>query len=92
MFSKVVKFNAGIVDVHIPGPGPAIGTVIPPIPALLKRVLQCERSAVGPDAMLRATRAIEQGCKPGLLGAGKIEGQDLEDCVTIIQRPMSVVE
>src|ERR1700737_3270933 len=62
MFSKVVKFNAGIVDVHIPGPGPAIGTVIPPIPALLKRVLQCERSAVGPDAMLRATRAIEQGC------------------------------
>jgi hypothetical protein len=42
--------------------------------------------------MLRATRAIEQGCKPGLLGAGKIEGQDLEDCVTIIQRPMSVVE
>jgi hypothetical protein len=33
MFSKVVKFNAGIVDVHIPGPGPAIGTVIPPISA-----------------------------------------------------------
>jgi len=42
--------------------------------------------------MLGATCAIEEGCEPGLLGAGKVECQNLEYCVTVIQRPMGVVE
>lgn len=59
------KMELGVdsIGVDVPGFGATIGTVVPPIATLLEGVFQCERRAIGPDAVLRATRAIEQSRK-----------------------------
>lgn len=57
---KVLEFCVTGIDVHIPGPRPTIGTVIPAISALLEDVLKRERGVDGPDAILGAASAIEQ--------------------------------
>jgi hypothetical protein len=80
------------VDVHIPGPGPTIGAVIPTISALLEDVLERERGVDGPDAILGAASVIEQEGKPGLPGARNVACQYRQDSMAVIERPMSVVE
>lgn len=61
-----------------------VGAVIPAISALLENVLERERSANGPDAILGTASAIEQDFKAGLLEAWKIACQDLLHGVAVV--------